>query len=344
MTRRWNVVAGPLALRFHVRSVVVAGLLVLALVGAILASLTLGAHPVGLVPALQAVFGEGSVADELIVGQLRLPRVLTGALVGAALGMAGSLFQSVTRNPLGSPDVIGFTSGASTGALVAILVLGMGAGGTAIGAVLGGAATAAIVFALATRHGVAPLRLVLVGIGAGAILLAVNQLMIVRSQLYDAQSAAVWLVGSLAGRGWPDVMFLLPVVIIGGVLAAALASALTLGEFSDDRSASLGLRPGRVRLGAVTVGVLLASAAVAAAGPIQFVALAAPQISRRLTGATGPNALTAALTGSVLLVLSDLAAREAFQPRQLPVGVVTGLVGGLYLIWLLGHEWRKGRG
>ncbi|MDM4763033.1 iron chelate uptake ABC transporter family permease subunit [Galbitalea sp. SE-J8] len=343
MTAVSVLAVGGWSVRVHRRAALVGGALVVALAGAVLASLSLGAHPVAVSDVLAVLVGRGSAVDELLVGTLRLPRVLTAALVGATLGLAGALFQSVTRNPLGSPDVIGFDAGASTGALVAMLVLHGGVLATSVGAVVGGALTAAIIFGLSSRGGVAPLRLVLVGIGGGAILLAVNSTLIVRAQLYDAQSASVWLVGNLAGRGWPEVAMLAPLVAVGLVAAAVLGPALTLGEFADDRSASLGLHPGRVRLGTIVLGVLLASGAVAVAGPIQFIALAAPQVARRLTGATGPNAVVAGLTGAVLLVITDLAAREAFQPRQLPVGVLTGLVGGAYLAWLLGREWRRGR-
>lgn len=333
---------GPWSTRLHRRYVAVCVALVVGLVLATAAALTLGANTVSLPRALAAVFGEGDRGAELVVAQLRLPRILTGALVGLALGLAGALFQSVTRNPLGSPDVIGFDSGAATGALVAMLFTAGGALATSTGAVLGGALTAAVVFLLVMRHGLAPLRLVLVGIGVGSMLVALNWMLIVNANLYDAQSAAVWLVGNLAGRGWSRLGLLAPVVGGGAVLALLLSRGLAVGELADERAASLGVRPDRLRLAAVGVGVLLASAAVATAGPIQFVALAAPQVARRLTRATGPNLLAAGLTGALLLVVTDLVAREAFQPRQPPVGVLTGLVGGVYLGWLLTREWKKG--
>lgn len=320
------------------------GLLLAAAVVAVGVAVCLGANAVALDRAVAAVLGHGTPAEQLVVVQLRLPRALVGALVGLALGLAGGLFQSVTRNPLGSPDVIGFTTGSATGGLVAILVVGGGAATTSTGAVLGGAGTAAAVLLLTLRHhGVTPLRLVLVGIGAGTMLQAVNSLLVVSSSLYDAQSASVWLVGNLAGRDWSRLELLGPAVGVGLVLALLLSRALTVGELADERSASLGLRPDRVRLAAMMLGVLLASVAVATAGPIAFISLSAPQIARRLTGTSGPNLLAGGLAGAVLLVLTDLAAREAFQPRQLPTGVLTGVVGGLYLIWLLTREWRRGR-
>jgi iron complex transport system permease protein len=337
------ITVGPWSVRVRRRPLLIGAVLLVVLAASIVAALSLGAYSVSPADVIATVFGGGSPAQQIIVGRLRLPRVLCAALVGVALGVAGGLFQSVSRNPLGSPDIIGFDTGASTGALVAILLLHGGILPTSIGALVGGAATAVLVYSLAFRGGVSPLRLVLVGLGGGALLGALNSLLIVRAELYDAQSATAWLIGNLAGRGWGNVALLAPVVAVGLVLAALLTRAMTIAEFPDDRAISLGAHPGRTRLAAVAVGVLLASGAVATAGPIQFVALAAPQIARRLTRAPGPNLLPAGLTGAVLLVLADLVAREAFQPRQYPVGVLTGLVGGGYLAWLLGREWREGR-
>jgi iron complex transport system permease protein len=343
VTNLLEIGVGVVSVRIRRRSLLVGVLVIVALLLAILASLSLGSYLVPPDRVLLTVFGQATPADELIVSQLRLPRVLAGALVGIALGISGAIFQSVSRNPLGSPDVIGFDTGAATGALVAMLVLHGGLLATSVGAIAGGAVTAALVYALASRDGVSPLRLVLVGIGGGALLGALNSMLIVRAQLYDAQSASIWLVGNLAGRGWTNVALLAPVVLIGLVLSAVLSRPLTLGEFADERSATLGLHPSRMRLAAIALAVLLCSGAVATAGPILFIALAAPQIARRLTQATGPNLAASGLLGGVLLVLADLAAREAFQPRQLPVGVLTGVVGGGYLAWLLAREWRKGR-
>ncbi|GAA0266098.1 FecCD family ABC transporter permease [Cryptosporangium japonicum] len=333
---------GPVVLRVHRRSVVVCLVLTVLLLAAIVLSLAAGTNSFTLDEVFTAVFGQGKPATELIVAELRLPRAVTGALVGIALGVSGGIFQSLTRNPLGSPDVVGFGQGATTGALVTMLLLHCGFVAASFGAVVGGVVTAVLVFGLSYHHGIAPLRIVLVGLGLALMLISVNQLLIVRSQLYDAQSASAWIVGSLAGREWTQVTLMGAVLVVGIVAGAFLRRPLSLSEFSDERSMSLGLRVGRARLGAVGTGVLLASAAVAAAGPIQFVALPAPQIARRLTRAAGPNLVASGLTGGLLLVLADLLAREAFQPRIVPVGVVTGVVGGVYLAWLLSREWKKG--
>lgn len=335
--------AGRWSIRVRYRAVLVCVLLLAAVAAALVVTLSAGVNSFPMARVIPAVFGNGTPAENLIIGELRLPRAVTAVLVGIAFGIAGAIFQSVTRNPLGSPDVVGFGTGASTGALVVLLFLQGGLTATSIGAVVGGAVTAALVFLLSAHHGISPLRLVLVGIGAGAALNSLNSLLIVRAQLYDAQSASAWLVGNLVGRDWSDARMVGGVLVAGLAMCAVLWRPLTLNEFSDERSMSLGLSANRTRLIAVATGVLLASGAVAVAGPIQFIALTSPQIAKRLTGAPGPNLVASGLTGALLLVLADLAAREAFQPRQLPVGVLTGLVGGAYLAWLLGREWRKGR-
>lgn len=332
---RWSVLVDA-------RAVVVCLALACALAITMVASLLLGEHPMPAGAVARVLTGTATPAEDLIIGQIRAPRVLTGAVVGLALGLAGAIFQSLTRNPLGSPDVIGFDTGAATGALVAMLFAGGGVLTTALGAVAGGACTAVVVLLLATRNGLDALRLVLVGLGTGLGLAALNSMLVVSSNLYDAQSAAVWLIGNLAGRDWSRLVLLVPVVAVGLVLALLLGRRLAVAGLGDDGAAALGLRPGPLRLAAVGVGVLLASSAVATAGPIGFVALAAPQVARRLTRADGPDLPAAALTGALVLVLADLAAREAFAPRELAVGVLTGGVGGLYLVWLLGREWRKG--
>jgi len=324
------------------RPLVVCLLLAAVAAGVVVGSLVLGEIQVGLPRVWATLTGHGTAIEDLLVLDLRLPRVLTALLVGAALGMAGAIFQNISRNPLGSPDVIGFDYGSATGALVVMLFLDGSGLQTAAGAVVGGMATAALVYVLALRNGLDGLRLVLVGIGVGFALISVNQYLIVRSNLYDAQSAAVWLVGNLAGRGWDHVRLLAPALLVLVPLALLLARPLRMAELSDQTAVALGLRTERVRLAAVVVGVLLASVAVATAGPIAFIALTAPQIARRLTRVTGPNLVASGLTGAILLGISDWCARELFAPRPVPVGVLTGVVGGLYLAWLLTREWRKG--
>jgi iron complex transport system permease protein len=307
-------------------------------------TLTTGSLHIPLPEVLRTLTGSGSPVDTFVVEGMRLPRLLTALLVGAALGVGGALFQSLSRNPLGSPDIVGFDTGAATGALVVLLLLHGGAGSVALGAVAGGLATALAVYLLAMRRGVQGYRLILVGIGISSMLAAVNSYLLTRASVNDAQSASVWLIGSLNGRDW---QYVRPVSL---ALLVLLPAAVWLGrglrdlELGDDVGRGLGLPVGAVRVGTLLVGVALSAVATAAAGPIGFVALSAPQIARRLTGVPGPNVVPAALTGAVLMSSSDLAAQRFFASSGLPVGVVTAVIGGICLAWLLSREWRKGRG
>ncbi len=187
-------------------------------------------------------------------------------------------------------------------------------------------------------------RLILVGIGASAVLQAANSYLLTRSRVEDAQAAQLWITGSLNGRGWEQatplgigLAVLLPVLLVAG-------RSLTLLDLGDDAARALGVDVGRTRALVLVLATALTALAAMAAGPIAFVALAAPQVARRLTGAVGAGLVTAGLTGALMLLVSDLAAQRVFAPTQLPVGVVTGAVGGLYLAWLLVSQWRRGRG
>ncbi|MDI2129654.1 iron chelate uptake ABC transporter family permease subunit [Yinghuangia seranimata] len=322
-----------------------AGLLAL-VTAALFAVLCVGSGEYAMGPGrvVDALMGNGSAADTFIVRELRLPRAGVALAVGAALGLAGAVFQAVVRNPLGSPDLLGFTSGSATGALVAIVYVGGGAGAVATGAAVGGIATGVLVYALAWRRGVHGFRLVLTGIGVTAALTGVNGYLLTRAQLTDAARAVLWQTGSLDGRGWDDVT---PLAVAMAVLVPALligcGPALRMMEMSDDTAAALGVRVEPLRLALVGGAVVLTALAAAAAGPVSFVALTAPQLARRATKAPGPNLLPSMCVGAALLVASDWVAQRAFDEHPLPVGVVTGLLGGVYLVAILAAERRAGR-
>ncbi|MFE6908729.1 FecCD family ABC transporter permease [Streptomyces erythrochromogenes] len=334
---------GGTSLRIERRALAVGALLVLA--AFVMAVLLIGTGDFDIAPwdVVQTLFGNGTPANDFIVNDLRLPRVLVALLVGAALGMAGAVFQSVTRNPLGSPDLLGFSYGSAVGVLVVIILLKGSATEVAVGALLGGLLAGAAVYLLAYKRGIHGYRLVLVGIGASAMLVAVIQYLITKAQLVEASRAMVWLTGSLAGRDWAQVWPLLVTCAVLFPLVLGQTRALRMIEMGDDAAYAVGVRVERTRLLLMLAAILLTTAASAAAGPISFVALAAPQLARRLTRSPGANLLTAALMGSVVLLLSDWASQRAFGADQLPVGVVTGLVGGVYLLWLLVTERKAGR-
>ncbi|GGQ55084.1 FecCD family ABC transporter permease [Couchioplanes azureus] len=342
MTRRLTLRAPGIAVRVDLRTIAVTVLLVL--VAAAVAAWTVTAVGVRIPYAdlVEVLGGGGRRADRFIVLDLRLPRVTLALLAGAAFGMSGAVFQSLSRNPLGSPDVIGFTVGSATGAIVAILVLGTGAEGAAVGAVVGGTLTAAVVYGLAALGGSAIRRLVLVGIGVSAMLAAVNGYLLSRARLAEAQAAATWLVGTLNGRTWQYVRLLGIALLVLAPLLLILGRRLAMLELGDDSARSLGVRAAPTRPLLVLLAVAVCAVATAATGPIAFVALAAPQIARRLTGSATPQLVPAAVTGALVMVLSDFAAQRLLAPAQLPVGVVTGAVGGVYLAWVLSVQWRRG--
>lgn len=334
---------GDRAIRVHRRALIAGTSCVLLALAVGVLTIGSGDYPMSPADVLLTIAGRGDPAQAFIVNELRLPRVVAALLVGAALALAGALFQSLVRNPLGSPDMLGFTQGAATGALVVVVAGGSGAA-LAGGALAGGVVTGMVIYALAWRSGVHGLRLVLIGIGASAILTGVNGYLLTRAELMEAARAVLWLTGSLDGRGWENVLPLLaamavlvPLVLLGG------GRALRVLEMGDDLASGLGVRVERLRFTLLAAAVLLASLAAAVAGPVLFVALTAPQVARRLTRAPGPNLLASMCTGAALLVGADWVAQRLFDERQLPVGVVTGVLGGGYLVWLLVAERRAGR-
>jgi iron complex transport system permease protein len=332
--RSWSV-------RIDVRAALIAAVLLLVTLGLGALSLTTGDFTVPFADVLRSLAGRGDTGTDFIVLTLRLPRALVALLVGAALGVSGAIFQSLTRNPLGSPDFIGLTVGASSGALIVILLLQGSAAQIALGALLGCLATSILIYLLAYRRGGPGLRLILIGIGVAAMLDAFNSFLITRARLDDAIGAQRWLVGSLNGRGWEDVRPVAAALIVLLPIAVLYGRRLSLLALGDDTASALGVPVERTRLALFAVGVGLAGVATAAAGPIGFVALAAPQLARRLTRSTGSGLVAAAGMGAFLLTASDWAAQRVMPGNHLPAGIATGAVGGVYLCWLLLHEWRR---
>ncbi|MFF4397950.1 FecCD family ABC transporter permease [Streptomyces sp. NPDC001480] len=334
---------GGLSVRVDVRALTVVVLLLLTALTASVLLIGTGDFPISATDVLKTLTGNGNQIQEYIVRDLRLPRVLVGLLVGASLGLGGALFQSVSRNPLGSPDVLGLSQGSTAGALVVIVLLSGNATEVTVGALIGGLATGFAIYLLAWKQGVHGYRLVLVGIGVSAVVTAVNGYLLTKADLVDAARAVVWMTGSLNGRDWDQVWPLLSLCAVLVPLVLANARGLKAMEMGDDVSYALGVRVERVRLVLMVSAVLLTAAATAAAGPVTFVALTAPQLARRLTRSPGPNLVPSLCMGATLLVTADWAAQRAFGADQLPVGVVTGVLGGLYLLWLLVTERRAGR-
>lgn len=325
----------------HRRATAVVALLALVLCAAVVAALTLGETAVAPSQVVRVLVGLPS-PDTLVVGTLRLPRVAVGVLVGAALGVSGALIQTVARNPLASPELIGVTHGAA-----AVTVGAMTFGLTAptllpYVSVAGGMLAAALVYVVAWRGGLHAHRFVLIGVGFSIALGSVTQLFLTKGDFRVAQQAKVWMTGSLNGRGWAEgtplawaLLLLLPLV----VWSAYARRNLTL---DDDTVRALGVRLGRDRLVLVVTGVALASVATGAAGPVDFVALLAPQVARRLARTPQIPVAASALLGACVVTVGDLLARRLFSPVELPVGVLTAAVGAPYLIFLLARSRRVG--
>ncbi|HWS34107.1 MAG TPA: iron chelate uptake ABC transporter family permease subunit [Actinoplanes sp.] len=323
------------------RTVVVCLALAAATFAVLCVSLALGDYPVSLPDVLRALAGSDDPGPSFIIRELRLPRALTGLLAGAAFAVSGAVFQTITGNPLASPDMIGINAGATT-AVVAGIVLGAGAG-PALG-VFGALATAVLIYLLAWRGGASGHRIVLVGIGVSWMCTSATDYLLTHAKLHEAQEAFGWLVGSINGRGWETV---LPLAIAVAVLLA-LVLPLTLWSrtlsLGDDVARGLGTPVQLARFGLLLAGVGLVAFATAAAGPVLFVALAAPQVAQRLAGQATPPPVTSALTGALMVLASDLLARYLIPDADLPVGVVTGALGAGFLLWLLARANRAGSG
>ncbi|MEI8412450.1 MULTISPECIES: FecCD family ABC transporter permease [unclassified Kribbella] len=320
-------------------------------------SLSVGTTKLPVTDVVEVLLGGGRRGTRLVVLELRLPRVATGLLVGIAFAVSGALLQTLSRNALASPDIVGVNSGASAGAVAVIVLAGTGGGnisgaaakvGIPLAAVLGGLLATLIVGALSIQRGVVDAgRVVLIGVGIAAAANSLVAWLLVIGDVNDAGRAAAWLAGSLNARAWSDavpvslaVLLLVPVAMMFN----RDLSALALG---DDVASSLGVRVARVRLALLVIATVLAAMATAGAGPIAFVALVAPQVALRLTRMERPPLLTTAMLGALFVVLADLLARNGLQwlqvgPYELPVGVLTAAAGAPYLLYLIGRQ-QKGR-
>ncbi|MEU5960692.1 iron ABC transporter permease [Micromonospora parva] len=324
---------GPVSLLIRRRAVLVAAVLTVLLLLAVVLSLSLGTPYVAPADVLRALSGAGTPYD-LVVFDLRLPRVVLAAVAGAAFGVAGTLIQSVARNPLASPDVIGITQGAGLAATVA-LTSGMAAVLVAPTALVGGLLAAALLFALGARHGLAAQRFVLAGVAVAFGFRALTEVVMLTADPIDGLRAQIWLIGTLAGKGWTEAAWIAGTLLVLLPVLAWAGWALNSTALDDDTARGVGLRPVARRIGLAGTGVLVAAMVTAQVGAVDFVALVAPQVARRLVRAERPPLVCAALLGALLLVLADLAGRRLFAPTQLPAGVLTAAIGGPYLIFLL---------
>lgn len=300
----------------------------------VLIGLTLGDYPLPFGHVLAALWGAGDADSVMAVREWRLPRAVMAPLAGAALGISGAIFQALTRNPLGSPDIIGFDAGAYCGGLVVIL-WGGGLLASAFGAIAGGIGAALLVYALASGKGPGGLRLILIGIGTGQLLFALGQWLLLQTDPETALAVGVWAAGNLSEVELPQ----LAVAATG--FACLIPAALILTpclrqlELGDDLARTTGLAVEPARRALILAGVALSALVTALVGPIAFVALVAPQLVAVLGRVPGTAPALAGLMGAVLLAGADLLAAHGFGARQLPVGIVTLCLGGSWFVWLL---------
>ncbi|MEU9064155.1 iron chelate uptake ABC transporter family permease subunit [Streptomyces sp. NPDC048430] len=303
-------------------------------------SIGVGDFPIGLSRVIATILGRGEQVDEFVIMDLRMPRALAGLLVGIALGVSGAITQSVARNPLASPDILGITGGASAVAVFLVTVSGGTAAavvstvGLSAAALAGGLCTGLLVYFLAWRRGIDGFRLILIGISVTAMMEAITTWLLTAADIRDVARAQAWLVGSLDNRSWDEVRVVLWCTLVLMAVVAAAAFQFKPMHLGDEVAAGLGVRFSRVRAVLLLCAVLLAAAAVSAAGPVPFVALVAPQVAMRLAGCPTPPLVASGLVGALLLIGADLTARSAL-PVTLPVGVVTAAIGGPFLVYLL---------
>jgi iron complex transport system permease protein len=346
MQQPWIVVRPnqlPLSFRLDRRVPLVLLAATLATLAVMVINIGVGEYPIPPLDVIKTVLHlptENFDDFNFIVNTLRLPRMLVAALVGLALGISGAIMQGLTRNPLASPDILGISAGAGLVAVTLIVVVQDVPGGVIPLAAFGGALLVAVlIYLLAWRGGDSPLRLILVGIGLGAVTGALTSLMITFGDIYDVQRALIWLTGSVYARSWDEVWSLLPWVIIFAPLAFLLARDLNTLNLGEEVARGLGTRVAWQRGLLMLTAVALAGATVAAAGAIGFVGLMAPHIGRRLVGPDHIGLLpTAGLLGALTVVAADLVGRTIFAPIELPCGLITAVVGAPFFIFLLWQQ------
>ncbi|MFJ8691256.1 FecCD family ABC transporter permease [Micromonospora wenchangensis] len=315
--------------------------LTLAVAAMVVVSLMVGRtfYPAG--DVLRVILGETVPGASFTVGELRLPRTVLALATGLCFGMGGVTFQTMMRNPLASPDIIGISSAASAAAAFAIIVLGLGETGVAVFAIVAALGVAVLIYLLSFTDGVAGTRLVLIGIGIAAMLNSATAYILNQAGQWDLQAATRWLNGSLNGSTWDETVPVLAALALFGPVLLSRARSLTMLQLGDDTAAALGTRLERTRLVSIVAAVGLIAFATSATGPIAFVAFLAGPIAARLVGAGGSPLLPSALVGALLVLVADFLGQFAFDIR-FPVGVVTGVLGAPYLIYLLVRTNRAG--
>ncbi|MBM9462981.1 iron ABC transporter permease [Aeromicrobium sp. YIM 150415] len=341
----WTI--GPVGTRWRRRTAIATLVSILLLLAMWWLTMTTGALAISPGRVIATLTGGGTRIENLVIIDRRLSRLLAGSLIGFCLGTSGALTQTITRNPIATPDILGVSAGAGTFAVLALVrpetterLLGVSTTVALVPvAILGGLITTGVILTLGWRGGFDGYRLVLVGLGINALALALTSWLLTRAEVEEASVAVRWLVGSLGGVRMGDVVYLAPMVALAVLVCLRLAGGLGALRLGRDIGQALGVSAGRTEAGALITAVALVSVATAAAGPIAFVAFVAPQVAMRLFGTAGPPPLASGLVGALLLVGADFLAARL--PLELPVGIVTSVLGAPVLLYLMTRHLRR---
>nr|WP_325211088.1 iron ABC transporter permease [Salinibacterium sp.] len=324
------------------RVALVSGVLAVLLAAIVAVSLGTGAYPISPERILPTLLGAGESKDAFVLFRLRLPRIVLGVLAGVAFGIAGALFQTLLRNPLASPDIIGISGGASAAAAFGILILGVSGAMVSLLAFGGAVAVALAITLLASREGLSGYRFVLVGVGFAFLAQSVIGYLLTRADEQEAVAALAWTVGGVAGARWDDIGVIAVTLVPLLLFLAALVPRIRTLQLGDDTATGLGLRVVSARYGVLAVAVALTAVATAYAGPLAFVAFVSAPIARRLVGGAHLAIIPAALIGAIVVTFADFAASTLIPGVVVPAGIVTGIIGAPYLLWLLATS-NRGR-
>lgn len=330
----WRSKIRPWSLLIEKRSFQVNTALTLVLLACAMSSLAIGTLSIAITDVILVLQGKGTVMHTFVIEELRGPRLLAGALAGASFALAGCLMQTLARNRLATPGIIGIDNAATAFAVASVVGTGISVAPPTM-ALIGAAVATALTFGLAGATGTRGYRFIIAGLAIGTVSGAITQVMLSSVALDDANAAYPWTVGSLNARAPEAVNALMIGLIVGFTLSLLLNRALTTLQLPEPVTTSLGTHSGRVRVAGLMLSVLLTGLAVSVAGPVGLIALLAPELARTVSR-PGTIPLTAsALSGAILMVLSDLAGRLILTPLEVPVGIVTALAGSPYLLWIL---------
>jgi iron complex transport system permease protein len=303
----------------------------------------LGEMKISPLSVVQVIFGGGTDMERLVVQSFRLPRIVVALMVGIGLAVAGGLLQGMIRNPLASPDILGITGGAAV-AVVGFLAIFSDEDNALlvsikwmpVAAFIGAAVVALLVYFLAWKNGVSPIRLVLIGIGISTLMQALTTLLMILGPIYRASQANIWITGTVHGSSWNEVKILVPLILFLVFCAFIMARTVNIQELGDEIATGVGGHVQRQRFLLLMISTALIGSSVAFAGGIGFVGLMAPHMARRLVGsAFGALLPVSALIGGILVMVADLIGRTLFSPLEVPAGVFTAAIGAPYFIYLL---------